>query len=474
MVRSLFIIFAQRLLVCLVAGVTLFGCVTVPEGAGKTASSAFVVLGENGIPVARVLTAAQHCPSIQLDGVQVSMDLRAKSEVIPQRLTRSSVDESKPSDFPLLTCEKMIPPHTVSATVEGKTLPLPKPQAMRIVVIGDTGCRLKKSDGAYQPCNDPDRYPFAKIAALAAKWKPDLVVHVGDYLYRENVCPDGNAGCAGSAWGYGWDAWKADFFHPASSLLQVAPWVMVRGNHESCARGGQGWWRFIDPRALTLGRDCNDAGNDDIGDYSDPYAVPIGGDAQFIVLDTSNTTGGPIPEGDIRQEKYLDMYQKLDKLSQQSGYNIAINHHPILGFAAKHNAKGGVSLLPGNQGLQSVFGKVNPLILPPRVNALMSGHVHVWQEVSFSSPHPTQFVAGFSGTLEDVVPLPAVLPPGATPAPGAVVEHLSSWVNGFGFMTMERQDGNHWDVKVWNSAGQQVNACRIDGSKSVCEVAQVK
>lgn len=465
----------RRLLVLLASACALFGCASVSRGSGSAADFvSFVVLGENGVPVARVLTVAAQCPAIQLDGHRLPMDLRAKAQIIPQRPTRSAPDESKPSSFPLLTCEKMIPPHTVTATIEGRSLPLPQAEAKRIVVIGDTGCRLKKSDGAYQPCNDASQYPFARIAGLAAGWKPDLVVHVGDYLYRENACPEHNAGCAGSAWGYGWDAWKADFFAPATALLKAAPWILVRGNHESCARGGQGWWRFIDPRPLTPGRDCNDAANDDIGDYSDPYAVPVGGAAQFIVLDTSNTSGGPIPQGDIRQKKYLDMYRKLEILSQQADYNIAVNHHPILGFAAKRNAEGEVSLLPGNRGLQSVFAKVNPLILPPRVNALMSGHVHVWQEVSFSSPHPTQFVAGFSGTQEDVVPLPEVLPPGATPAPGAVVEHLSSWVNGFGFMTMERDGANHWDVKVWNTSGQQVNTCTIDGRKSVCEVAQVK
>jgi hypothetical protein len=50
-----------------------------------------------------------------------------------------------------------------------------------------------------------------------------------------------------SPWGYGWDTWKADFFDPAQALLKAAPWVMVRGNHETCTRAGQGWWRFLDP-----------------------------------------------------------------------------------------------------------------------------------------------------------------------------------------------------------------------------------
>ncbi len=457
---------------------SLIGCSNLPENRNSAVTAAevssFVVLGADGIPLARVITTAAQCPQISLDGQVVAMDLRAQAETIALRTTRSDPADSKPSAFPVLTCEKSIPPHTASVKVAGRSLPLPKNEAKRIVVIGDTGCRLKKSDNAYQSCNDEAQYPFARIAALAAKWKPDLVIHVGDFLYRENACPDGKAECAGSTWGYGWDAWRDDFFNPANSLLQAAPWVMVRGNHESCKRAGQGWWRLIDPRPLLPGRDCNIATNDNIGDYSDPYAVPLGKDAQLIVLDTSNTAGEPIPDGDIRADKYRDLYRKLDTLSQQASYNIGVNHHPILGFTAKQDAKGKISLLPGNRGLQSVFSGINPLLLPPRVNAMLSGHVHLWQEVSFSSPHPTQFIAGFSGTLEDVIPLPEELPEGATPAPGAVVEHFSSWVNGFGFMTMDRTGANIWEVKVWDTAGHEVNSCNIEGKKSICKVARVK
>jgi hypothetical protein len=437
-------------------------------------ASMFVVLGENGVPVARVLTSAPACPLIKIDDSEVPMNLRARAQTLPLRATRSAAADSKPSEFPLLTCEKSIPPQTAKVSVEGRRLPLPAAEINRIVVIGDTGCRIKKADNAAQPCNDPQQYPFAAVAAAAANWKPDLVVHVGDYLYRENACPDGNQGCAGSPWGYGWDAWNADFFNPAKPLLQAAPWVMVRGNHESCTRAGQGWWRLIDPRPLLPGRDCVTANNDDNGDYSDPYAVPLGGNAQLIVLDTSNTTNGVIAHGDIREIKYADMYRKLDALSQQASYNIGVNHHPILGFAAVADAQGKTSLLPGNGGLQSVFGEINPLFLPPGVKAMLSGHVHVWEEVSFSSPHPTQFIAGFSGTSEDTVPLPATLPPGLVPAPGAMVEHFSSWVNGFGYMTMERDGASRWNVKVWDVSGRQVNACRIEGNRSVCETAQVK
>ena len=176
------------------------------------------------------------------------MTARAPAQMIAQRATVSPAANTKPSAFPVLTCEARIPAGTTQASVSGQPLPLPRARPERIVVIGDTGCRLK-DNGDYQDCNRPEAYPFARIAALAAAWKPDLVVHVGDYHYRENACPADRPGCAGSPWGYGWDAWNADFFAPGQPLLRAAPWVMARGNHESCSRGGQGFWRFLDPRA---------------------------------------------------------------------------------------------------------------------------------------------------------------------------------------------------------------------------------
>lgn len=456
----------------------LAGCAPLAGKPGNLAAPAgmtsFVVLGEHGQAVARVLTDAAQCPLIRIDGIDARMDVRAAAGTPAQRPTRSAPADSKPSVFPLLTCETMLPPQAASVTVEGRAMPLPKSEATRIVVIGDTGCRLKKSDHAYQPCNDAEQYPFARIAVAAARWQPDLVIHVGDYHYRENTCPDGNAGCAGSSWGYGWDAWRDDFFKPAAPLLQAAPWVMVRGNHESCSRAGQGWWRMIDPRPLQAGRDCNDPADDARGDFSDPYAVPLGGNAQVIVLDTSNTTGAPIAQDDVRADRYRAMYRQLEQLSGQAGYNLVANHHPILGFYAHKNKQGGVNILPGNLGIQSVFGALNPLILPPRIDALLSGHTHLWQQVSFSSPHPTQFVSGFSGTMEDLVPLPDILPADTTPAPGAVVAQVSAWTGGFGYMTMERSGARQWDVRVWDTAGRQVNRCQVEGSKSACEQARVR
>ena len=453
----------------LAAILTLTGCASLAP-APELAS--FVVMGDDGAAVARVLTAGAACPTIRLDQHDVDMTVRAPAQTIAQRPTVSPPKDSKPSAFPLLACEARIPAGTAQASVAGHPLPLPHAQVGRIVVIGDTGCRLK-NNGDYQDCNRPEAYPFARIAALAAAWKPDLVVHVGDYHYRENACPADRPGCAGSPWGYGWDAWDADFFAPGRPLLKAAPWVMARGNHESCARGGQGFLRFLDPRPLLAGRDCNDAANDGAGDYSDPYAVALGDGAQLIVLDTSNTTYKGLKPLDPRMAKYADSYRKMEALSQRAPYNIAVFHHPILGFGATRDKAGVVSLFDGDKGLQDAFGAIDPGLMPKSVKAILSGHVHLWEQVSFASAHPTQFISGFSGTAEDIVPLPATLPEGALPAPGAVVGNISSWVDGFGYMTMERAGAEQWDVKVWDTSGAVRNTCTITGSKSVCAKLQV-
>jgi hypothetical protein len=436
--------------------------------------AAFVVLADDGAAQARVITTAPACPVIHLDGAKLAMGLRAAPETLPLRPTRSSPEESKPSAFPVLVCQAALPAGARHASVGGHALPLPAAQPRRIVVIGDTGCRIKTSDKAFQACNDPRQYPFAKVAAAAAAWKPDLVVHVGDYLYRENPCPQGAAGCAGSVWGYGWDAWGADFFTPGAPLLAAAPWAAARGNHESCNRAGQGWWRLLEPRALTPGHDCVDPANDDLGDYDDPYAVPLGRGAQIIVLDSSNTGTAPVAPNSVMGQRYRDMYARYDALARRAPYSIMVEHHPILGFAASQRKGGPIVLNPGNGGLQSVFGADNPSFSPANVKLLLAGHVHVWEQLSFSTDQPSQFVAGFSGTQEDIVPLPRVLPTGASVAPGAVAEAFSSWVDGFGFMTLERTGRETWAVQVHDWDGKVVNRCTVTGRKSRCDLPQVE
>jgi len=456
-----------NLLASVLPAMLLAGCASLVSDPGPD-DVAFVVIGADGAASARLITAASSCPPLMVDNRNLPMRVRVPKAAIPARPGQPFT----PPSSAMLTCEAPIAAGSVVAGVAGHALPVPKSAPKRIVVIGDTGCRLKGKE--WQDCNDAERFPFARVAASAADFKPDLVIHVGDYHYREDPCPAGRAGCAGSPYGYGYDAWAADFFTPARKLFAAAPWVLARGNHESCTRAGQGWWRWLDARPFQAGRDCDAPANDAVGEYSDPYAVPLGEGAQLVVFDTANTSFKGLPVTDPRRAAYADSYRKIEALARTAPYNIGVDHHPLLAFGAGRDPKTGeVTLFGGDRGLLDAFGDVDPGYLPRSFGMLLSGHVHLWEQTSFASAHPTQFVAGFSGTAEDIVPLPALPPAGKTPAPGAIVEHMSSWIDGFGFMTMERTGAEAWLVKVWDRDGRERNRCTVEGRKSRCALAQV-
>ena len=77
------------------------------------------------------------------------MQLRAAAETEPLRPTASAPEFTKPADFPVTACEARLPRAATRASLAGRPLPLPKAVVRRIVVFGDTGCRLKAADKAY-------------------------------------------------------------------------------------------------------------------------------------------------------------------------------------------------------------------------------------------------------------------------------------------------------------------------------------
>ncbi|MGJ7579198.1 metallophosphoesterase [Variovorax sp. RHLX14] len=440
------------------------GGTSVSDTADVRVKAAWVEIGPNGQTIARAITSADTCPTIAVDANAAVMTLRAAAGTPAQRTTASDAADSKPSAFPVTTCETVVKPGATAVSVAGRLLPLPKSEPQRIAVLADTGCRMKKADNAFQACNDGIAWPFATIAATVAAMKPDLVMHIGDYHYRENACPQDIAGCKDSAWGYGWDTWEADLFKPAASLLAAAPWVFARGNHEECARAGQGWMRFLDVRSYGATLSCDSPANDNAANFSDPYTVALGADTQVVIFDSAKAGTAAFGASDFKFPIYQAQFRTVAKLvADTTKTSLFANHHPILAFAPI----AGGSPAPGNNGLQAVMRSLNPVAYyPDGVKIALHGHVHDFQALNFSSAHPATFVTGNGGDNVDVN-LPDPFPAGLTPAPGVVLDRITH-TNTFGFMMMERS-GSVWLYKAYTRDGKLLTTCVPAGSKISCD-----
>src|SRR5258707_7353248 len=130
----------------------------------------WVQLGPDGASSVRAITD-DACPQVIFDGIPTLMTVRAEPG--------HSIENVKPAAFPVRSCEVAVPQGAVAATLDGRVVPLARPNPQRILVFGDTGCRLDRN--TIQDCNDPAVWPFPKIAAAAAIARPDLGIHGGDY-----------------------------------------------------------------------------------------------------------------------------------------------------------------------------------------------------------------------------------------------------------------------------------------------------
>jgi hypothetical protein len=438
--------------------------VTCDAAPSNQVAAAWVELtGPNGlngytgnVAIARAITEAaapdggsNPCPTITVNGgAPVQMNVRASATTTLAARTVNTAPgltvaqvaavaggPGKPAMFPVTSCEYPLPSGVTSAVVAGQSLPVPKASPTKIVVIGDTGCRLQTNNGT-QSCNDPNPngtdtpYPFAAVAAAAAAQNPDLVLHVGDYAYRDTACPAGAGyNCGGSPWGFGWDTWEADLFAPGAPLLAAAPWIMTRGNHEQCNRAGQGWYRFLDTQpfdtagvhtcdnpayddpgttstATTANTSCTNYGvyGNCTGNWNNPFVVQINGSTQIVVFDTANAKpqsqalnsifGMTLPTGSMSlptnssslffatYASELTTAGSLLANANDGGplppFNLWSNHHPIFGYASPANAA--IPLI------YPVMASVFPgTYFPPPINLALHGHTHDYQAINFQS-----------------------------------------------------------------------------------------
>jgi hypothetical protein len=104
--------------------------------AGATSLAGWTQYGEHGAIGARLVTDESACPALIADGKSLPMTERAP-----------------PSQaFPVLVCVAAIPAGAKHISAGGLDLPVPIAKPRRIVLFGDTGCRLKGA--IVQNCND--------------------------------------------------------------------------------------------------------------------------------------------------------------------------------------------------------------------------------------------------------------------------------------------------------------------------------
>ncbi len=397
-----------------------------PAMAAPTVLSAWVQMAPGAAAEARAVVSGKTCPEAMMDGRKVPMRLRAPDT----------------APFPDLLCAVTLPPALRNLSVLGHGLPLHKPAPERIVVVGDTGCRIKGL--IMQACNDPAKWPFPHVAVSAAGLKPDLVVHVGDYLYRESPCRFAAAGCGGSPSGDNWASWKADFFDPAAPLLAAAPFVFVRGNHEECARAGAGWLRLLGPFAVLPNVPCTD--------HVPPYAVPLGG-VTLAVMDDAHASDVHAPDDLVAL--YRADFAAVRRLGPAPVF-LAM-HRPIWGVVSL-----GLGMVVG--GNRTLMAAQEEGGIPANVALMIAGHIHTFEAIDYAKDAPPQLIAGEGGDLLDQAPRDLS---GRSVGALKIASGLS--LPGYGFLLMTRTKTG-WTVDVMDVNGAREASCQFANRRLDCRV----
>jgi len=386
--------------------------------------SAWVQYAADGKPHARALVP-QTCPAVTYEGGSARMRQRAPAA----------------PGFDEVVCDAPIPPDARNVAVENVHLPSPPAAPRTVVVFGDTGCRMAEDE--QQNCGDIADWPFPKIAQTIAAVHPELLVHVGDYYYRENNCPKSMPACV-NRWGDTSMSWNADWFAPAKPLFASAPLVMIRGNHEDCQRGGPGWFRYLD------GADTVTPCTAGALDGALPWAASFGG-LRIIVHDSAADPSDSKPDP-ARIAFYEASFRKAQALAAGTrGDTWFVTHRPPF---ANTNETRALLQLPWNFAPFDV---------------VLAGHVHDFEAINLAG-YPPLIVNGESGDdLDDAGSTAKYIGfqsangrpvyTFATPAPYATKQ--------FGFAVYTKNAAG-WNISLRDTDGIERRACVLTRGSVSC------
>ncbi len=324
---------------------------------------------------------------------------------------------------------------------------LAKIEDLKIAIIGDTGCRLKenkKGEGEYQDCKDPKVWPFHQVMKQVMKEKPDLILHVGDYHYREHCSAGKECQKYAQAVGYGVEPWNLDFFEPIAVTYNKTPWILVRGNHEDCNRAYLGYFRLM----------ANEELSGPCLAYEDPDFVVLK-DLLIINFDSASLPDAIDPSSE-NAKIWIDRLKEVEKKIDASGIKHVwlITHKPIYGLV-KFNGK--VTTVSPN--FKKYTESTNLL---SKIEMILAGHVHVSQMIK-ATGKPVQFILGNGGTmLDDFGDLTKDVD-----LKGLGLDQIFTSSPGYGYAIFQRSVTKaKWTMEFKTESGQVTSRCEMASTVS--------
>jgi len=331
--------------------------------------------------------------------------------------------------------------------------------------MGDTGCRMGPSHGGlYQSCYNPSLWPFARVSESVMHSGPDLIVHTGDYIYREGPCLEGIAGCEDSPYydsnrtspsyrAENFDVWHADWFEPARFVNKAAPLVFIRGNHEECRRAGIGYFRYLHQGPQT---NCTDS---PFTIATQPWVVDFES-FQIGVTDTSTA-----PKEDQTSE-IKALAAQLDVLGDYFSKPALLGtHYPTYGWGASDDDITGTNngTIEIEISMQLVANATKSGEVPSSIDLLLAAHIHLAEVTSFvGGERPPQLVVANSGTQ-----LIAMSDPPSEIAGLEVEKTIAVYQYGYVLVTKE-SGGKGWSMDFKDQMGRTLESCSLEKKNVSC------
>lgn len=386
-----------------------------------------------------------------------------------------------------------------TARVGGVPVPATLPGYFKkIAFIGDTGCRIDDdedpSDIDVQDCSRTsgtdvnDYWPLSRVARSIARDKPELTVFTGDFFYREDACPVGyEARCGGSpppVPGYQFNdteyGWLADVFVPMAQLFRAAPLLAVRGNHEQCDRGGNGWFLFFEVTRSAGPDACappliGGATPKNISpSWSFDAPISKGRTLRMVVVDSAYGRNFDITPWASTQRAEYEAAANLSKPSK-GRESWLVTHRPMFGIEPVEEA------VPGLLQWTSIDQTAAGQGLIDNYQMMLASHVHVAQVVKIPG-QPPQMVVGNGSSKPDVASQGSYTRPAYGPLADASGQPLSpdyapyptasyDWTAvkyGYVIATPEK-NATRWKMTQKDASGTPFATCSLANRNMTCQ-----